>query len=81
MRPSTLTELCERYGIERPPDTHGKQFDHFGEFVNLFWAACEGIRTHKDLARLVLEVAEDAAAHGAWWIEPATSYKLGNHAK
>ena len=71
MRPSTLTELCERYGIERPQDTRGQQFDNFGGFVNMFWAACEGIRTRDDLARLILEVAEDAAAHGAWWIEPA----------
>jgi adenosine deaminase len=71
MRPSTLTELCGRYGIERPPDTRGKKFDHFGGFVKMFWAACEGIRTRDDLARLILEVAEDAAADGAWWIEPA----------
>ncbi len=71
MRPETLDELCERYGIERPEDTRGVRFDNFGGFVETFWAASDCIRTHDDLARLILEVAEDAAAHGAWWIEPA----------
>lgn len=71
MRPSTLTELCERYGMERPPDTRGKRFDHFGGFVKTYWAAVDSLRTRDDLARLILEVAEDAAADGAMWIEPA----------
>ncbi len=71
MRPETLDELCGRYGIERPEDTRGVRFDNFGGFVKTFWAASDCIRTHDDLARLILEVAEDAAAHGAWWIEPA----------
>lgn len=71
MRPSTLDELCERYGIGRPDDTRGVRFDNFGGFVKTFWAASDCIRTHDDLARLILEVAEDAAEHGAWWIEPA----------
>ena len=71
MRPSTLAELCARYGIEQPEDTRGRRFDNFGGFVKMYWAACECVRTRADLARLILEVAEDAAAHGAWWIEPA----------
>lgn len=71
MRPETLDELCARYGIARPADTRGVRFDNFGGFVDTFWAASNCIRTHDDLARLILEVAEDAAAHGAWWIEPA----------
>jgi adenosine deaminase len=71
MRPSTLDELCARYGIARPDDTRGVRFDNFGGFVETFWAASDCIRTHDDLARLILEVAEDAAAHGSWWIEPA----------
>ncbi|ETW93586.1 MAG: hypothetical protein ETSY1_38575 [Candidatus Entotheonella factor] len=71
MRPATLDELCARYGIARPDDTRGMRFDNFGGFVKTFWAASDCIRTHDDLARLILEVAEDAASHGAWWIEPA----------
>ncbi|MFT5390166.1 MAG: adenosine deaminase [Gammaproteobacteria bacterium] len=71
MRPATLDELCERYGIERPADTRGRRFPHFGGFNTLYHAACDCIRTREDLARVILEVAEDAATHGAFWIEPA----------
>ena len=71
MRRSTLAELCQRYGIEEPPDTRWQTFDDFGHFVGTYWAACECIRTRDDLARLIHEVAEDAAKHGALWIEPA----------
>lgn len=71
MRSSTLTELCQRYGIKQPPDTRGKRFNNFGGFVDLYWAACHCIRSRDDLARLIREVAEDAAADGALWIEPA----------
>jgi adenosine deaminase len=71
MRPDTLTELCKRYGIERPADTKYQKFDNFGGFLKMYWAACEAVRSRKDLARLILEVAEDAAAEGVWWIEPA----------
>lgn len=71
MRPSTLTELCQRYGMQQPQDTRGKRFNHFGGFVDLYWAACHCIRSRDDLARLIREVAEDAAAHGVLWMEPA----------
>jgi adenosine deaminase len=71
MRPETLAELCERYGIERPADTRGLRFDNFGGFNEVYWAASHCIRSREDLARLVLEVAEDAAQQGALWIEPA----------
>jgi adenosine deaminase len=71
MRPATLAELCARHGLAPPAATRGHKFAHFGAFLEVFWAACDGIRSRDDLARLILEVAEDAAADGAWWIEPA----------
>ncbi len=71
MRGATLTELCARYGIEHPADTKYQEFDNFGGFLKMYWAACEAVRSKEDLARLILEVAEDAAAEGVWWIEPA----------
>lgn len=71
MRGNTLTELCAQYGIERPADTKYQKFDNFGGFLKMYWAACDSIRSRDDLARLVMEVAEDAAAEGVWWIEPA----------
>lgn len=71
MRPETLAELCRRYGIERPADTRGMRFDNFGGFNETYWAASHCIRSREDLARLIREVAEDAASQGVWWIEPA----------
>lgn len=71
MRPATLDDLCARYGIDRPEDTRGKHFHNFGGFNAMYAAATRCIRTKDDLARLILEVAEDAAAEGVWWIEPA----------
>ncbi len=71
MRPATLAELCARHGIAQPADTRGQKFEDFGGFLKVFWAACDGIRNRDDLARLIFEVAEDAIADGAWWIEPA----------
>ncbi len=71
MRRETLEELCQRYDVPVPPDTRGQRFDNFDGFVETYFAACRCLVTRDDLARLVREVAEDAAAHGAWWIEPA----------
>jgi len=71
MRPATMDDLCQRYGIDRPADTRGKRFDNFGGFNAMYAAATRCLRTPEDLARLILEVAEDAAAEGALWIEPA----------
>jgi adenosine deaminase len=71
MRPETLDELCGRYGVARRADTRGRRFDGFDAFLQVFRAASYCIRTKDDLACLILEVAEDAAAQGVWWIEPA----------
>ena len=71
MRPQTLDELCAQYVIPRPTDTRGQRFDDFGGFVATYFAASACVRTREDLARLVREVAEDAAAQGVWWLESA----------
>ena len=76
MRPSTLTQLCEAHGLQRPADTRGHRFENFGGFVETYIAACACLREPSDLRRLVLEVAEDAAASGAIWIELGLSILL-----
>ncbi len=80
MRRSTLDELADRYGIDRPPDTRHQHFPNFGGFSATYQAAVECVRSSDDLARLILEVAEDAASHGCWWVETAFDadrYTLG----
>ena len=71
MRPATLDAFCTRSGIERPADTRGQRFDNFSGFNAMYRAATLCIRTPEDLALLIQQVAEDAAAEGVWWIEPA----------
>ncbi|MBH68912.1 MAG: adenosine deaminase [Rhodospirillaceae bacterium] len=71
MRPQTLARYCLNYGIEVPMDTRGMQFQNFQAFNDVYRAASDSIRTKKDLARVILEVAEDAANDGALWIEAA----------
>src|SRR6476469_1517364 len=68
MRPGTLAELADRYGIE-VPTIDG--FGSFTVFADTYLAACAVLRTTDDLARLVRETVEDAADEGVAWIEPA----------
>jgi adenosine deaminase len=67
MRPSTLSDLAQGYGIP-VPETRG--YGNFGAFAGLYDAAAQCIRSEDDLRRLVREVVEDAAADGAVWVEP-----------
>jgi adenosine deaminase len=67
MRPATLLELAEHYGVPGNLEGDGT----FANFIQLYRAACEVLRHPDDIVRLVREVAEDAAADGAVWVEPA----------
>ncbi|HVM65594.1 MAG TPA: adenosine deaminase [Acidimicrobiales bacterium] len=68
MRMETLRELAARYGI---PLTPVGSYTSFTEFSQLYEAACEVMRTHDDLRRLMRESVEDAVAAGAVWVEAA----------
>jgi adenosine deaminase len=67
MRPRTLLELAERDGMRVTLEGDRS----FATFAALFRAVVDVVRTPDDVARLVHEVAEDAAADGAVWLEPA----------
>jgi adenosine deaminase len=66
MRPSTLDELAAEHGVDVPA-LDG--FSTFPDFIRLYEAATEVLRRPADVQRLVLELAEDAAADGATWVE------------
>lgn len=68
MRPRTLHELASTYGITVP---QVRGYGSFAAFADMYLAACRVLRSPDDLARLVREVAEDAAEAGATWVEPA----------
>jgi adenosine deaminase len=66
MRPSTLQELGAEHGIALP---RMDDLTTFPEFVALYVAATDVLRGEDDLRRLVRELAEDARADGAVWVE------------
>lgn len=66
MRPSTLAELGAEHGIDVPPMTGRTTFT---QFIALYEAATDVLRREADLRRLVRELAEDAKADGALWVE------------
>lgn len=67
MRPSTVSELAERAGVPVPVFRAGDGFDRF---LAAYDSVCDLIRCPGDLARLFVEVAEDARRDGCVWMEP-----------
>ena len=65
MRPSTLLDLAALHGIAIPT----LSFRTFADFIVLYQVATDVLRTPDDLARLYREMAEDARADGAVWVE------------
>src|SRR5579863_1440033 len=76
MRPGTLHALCERNGDPVPVAT--SSYGTWADFQEFYTAARGALRSPDDLARLVDEVVEDAAADCVVWIEPAVN--LSEHA-
>jgi adenosine deaminase len=66
MRTDTLAELADRYGLGAPPQADGS----FTTFLRQYDMACQVLRSPDDLDRLIREIALDAVADGATWIEP-----------
>ena len=50
--------------------SQGDRYGDFSKFAGVYLAACDVVRSDDDLRRLVRETIEDAAQHGATWIEP-----------
>ena len=65
MRPSTLAELAERYGVTVPP-IRGR---HWRDFQYRYDAARSTIRAVEDLHRVILEAAQDDVGDGSVWLE------------
>jgi adenosine deaminase len=77
MRFTTLRELSDRCGV--PVGRPGGPFGTFAAFQQLYLAARGVLRSLDDLARLVEEVVEDAAADGAIWIEISVNPQEHRH--
>jgi adenosine deaminase len=66
-RPSMLRELLSRYALPTPEPGDGT-FDTFSRIANIVFRA---LRSPDDYVRLLRDLAEDARAQGAVWLEPA----------
>jgi adenosine deaminase len=71
LRPTLLRELLDRDGLPDPEPADGT----FETFLRSMAVAAQALRTPDDYARLLHELAEDAAAEGVVWLEPATSLR------
>src|SRR5437868_7002881 len=77
MRPSTMLELADRYGVHLPdaltsglpPTLHATDERGWFRFQRLYDIARSCVRSEEDLHRLVLEAAEDDRAEGSGWLE------------
>lgn len=68
MRPETLQERAEHYGLDVPEVA---SYGNFTEFARLYEVVCATLQTHDDLHRLVREAVHDASVAGAVWLEMA----------
>ena len=68
MRPGTLADLADGYGVPVPQI---RGFGSFSVFASTYLAACDVLRTEADFARLIDETLDDAVDSGAAWIEVA----------
>ncbi|GHJ43500.1 putative adenosine/adenine deaminase [Catellatospora sp. TT07R-123] len=68
LRETTLRELSALAGL---PPANPQAFTTFAQFQQMFQAAYDAVKTHREhLERLVREVVADAAADGAVWVQP-----------
>ena len=74
VRPETLLEIARRNDIPLPADTvEGIQklydFRDFDHFIEVWILTTNALRTADDFRRVVVDYAEDAARHGAVYME------------
>ncbi|GAA4684806.1 adenosine deaminase [Phytohabitans rumicis] len=69
MRPATLAELADRYGVPLPPPLDSGGAHAWPAFQSRYDAARAALRTPEDIARVVAEATADDAADGAGWVE------------
>jgi adenosine deaminase len=75
MRPTTVVELAERYGVDLPEGLReGRyEFRDFRHFIDEFVAGIACLRELDDFRRIAHELAEDEAAEGVRYAEVMVS--------
>jgi len=68
LRQSTYLELSRKHGVSENTASHAS-FDTFLDFDEVYRGIRQCVKTPEDLARIIEELVEDAAAQGVWWVE------------
>ena len=74
VRPRALLEIAKRNGVALPVDNEAEleklyEFTDFDHFIQLWMMTTHAIHTEIDFRQVVVSYAEEAAAHGAVYIE------------
>ncbi len=74
VRPQTLLEIARRNGFELPANTveglrELYRFRDFDHFIEVWILTTNALRTEDDFRQIVVDYAEEAARHGAVYIE------------
>lgn len=74
VRPATLLQLAERHGTAGLPATVEElqefyRFRDFDQFVRVYYAICDNLRSEEDFALIVEELAADLAAQNVRYAE------------
>jgi adenosine deaminase len=79
MRPTTVVELADRYGVELPDGLReGRyEFRDFRHFIDEWLAGLACLREPEDFRRIAVEFCEDEAAQGVRYAE--VSFSLPDH--
>ncbi len=79
MRPATVVELAERYGVDLPEGLReGRyEFRDFRHFIDEWLAGLACLREPEDFHRIALELCQDEAAQGVRYAE--VSFSLPDH--
>jgi aminodeoxyfutalosine deaminase len=74
VRPETLLELARRNDVALPVDTAAElrqlyRFTDLAHFIDVWFLVTAALRTADDFRRITVEYAEEAARHGAVYVE------------
>ena len=74
VRPETLLEIARRNGYALPADTvegvsRLYEYRDFAHFIEVWILTTNALRTHDDFRQVVVDYAEEAARHGAVYVE------------
>ena len=80
IRPATLSDLADRYGVTKPQALSRDRwaFANFSDFIEQYVWSCECLRAPEDFVRIAREFCEDEARQGTRYAE--VTFTIASHA-